>query len=117
MSASAFSLSSLYRAERFEIIQGETVRGGRKSGPSHQFCASCMSWMFTIPEKLTEFVNVRSSMLEDGRAHRPYVDMFRAEGFGWAQTGAPRVFDAAADLDDFPAVLEEYSQWNGRVTE
>ena len=117
MSASAFSLSSLYPAERFELTEGETVRGGRKSGPNHRFCASCMSWLFTIPEKLTDFVNVRSSTLDDAAAHRPFVDMFLSEGFEWVATGAPRRYDTAPEQADFPAVMAAYSKWDRRVTE
>ncbi|MGI8706358.1 MAG: GFA family protein [Sphingomicrobium sp.] len=117
MSASAFSLSSLYPADRFELLEGEPVIGGLKGATRHYFCPSCMTWLYTVPEGLEGFVNVRSSMIEGAEAHRPFVDMFRGEGFAWAQSGAERSFDAMPEEDEVPALLAAYAEWNGRVTQ
>ena len=117
MSASAFSLSSLYPADRFEVLEGEPIIGGLKGATKHYFCRSCMSWLYTTPEGLEGFVNVRSSMLEGAGTHRPYVDMFRSEGFDWAQSGAPRSFDTMPGEDEVPALLAAYSEWDGRVSQ
>lgn len=115
MTASAYSLSSLYPADRFALTSGETVRGGLQVGPDHRFCAQCMSWLYTVPEGLEEFVNVRSPLLENAPGHRPYVDVFRAEGMPWASSGAVRSFETMPQESEFPELMAEYAAWDGRV--
>jgi hypothetical protein len=64
MTASAFSLSALYPSNRFKITSGEPVIGGLRGATRHYFCAYCMSWLFTRPEGMDEFVNVRVTMMD-----------------------------------------------------
>jgi hypothetical protein len=115
MTGSAYSLSSLYPADRFSVKAGDTVRGGMKSGPNHQFCPSCMSWMYTVPEGMDGFVNVRATMFDDAAEHRPYVEMCRSEALPGAATGAVRSYDQFPDESEFPELLAGYAQWDERV--
>ena len=115
MSSSAFSLSSLYPADRFQVENGETVRGGVGTGPSHMFCPTCMSWLFTMPEGLEGFVNVRSTMFEDATEHRPFIETYRAEGFDWASSGAARTYETAPEDSEFSDLVTAYGEWDGRV--
>ena len=57
MTASAFSLTTIYPSAAFAVTTGEPVIGGLR-GPSahHFFCPSCMSWMFTRPQGMDEIV-------------------------------------------------------------
>ena len=115
MTGGAFSLSSLYPAERFAVTQGETVRGGMKSGPDHQFCPECMSWLFTVPERLEGLVNVRSPMFEKAAEHRAYLEMFRGEALPGAVSGAPRSYDTFPQENEYPQLMASYAEWDGRV--
>jgi len=73
MTGSAFSLSALYPIDRFKLILGEPVIGGLHAPElRHYFCASCMSWLFTRPAALKEFVNVRATRLDDAQSFRPF---------------------------------------------
>jgi hypothetical protein len=117
MTGGAYSLSSLYPAERFVTIEGETVRGGMKSGPDHRFCPECMSWLFTVPEGLESFVNVRSAMFNDAPEHRPYVEMCRSEGLPGAVSGAVRSYEGFPQESEFPVLIADYAAWDGRVKE
>jgi hypothetical protein len=65
MSSSAYSLSAAVPAESFEITQGERLVGGLHGASRHMFCGYCMTWMFTRPEGLDWFVNIRSTFLDD----------------------------------------------------
>ena len=115
MSGSAFSLSSLYPADRFAVSAGEPVRGGVGTGPSHMFCAKCMSWLFTVPEGLEQFVNVRSVMFDDASDHRPFMETYTADRLGWASAGAELGFETMPADDQFPRLLADYAAWEGRV--
>ena len=117
MTGGAYSVSSFYPAERFSVTQGETVRGGLKSGPDHQFCPSCLSWMFTRAEQIEGFVNVRSTMFDGASEHRPYVEMFRSEALPGAASGAARSYDAFPEEREFPQLIASYAEWDGRVKE
>jgi hypothetical protein len=114
MTGGAFSLSSLYPAERVEI-EGETVRGGLKAGPDHRFCASCMSWLFTIPDGFEGFVNVRSPNFADADQHRPYVEMWTGEALPGVQSGAEVKFQTVPDEAEFGELMAGYAEWDGRV--
>ncbi|MFL6764395.1 MAG: GFA family protein [Sphingomicrobium sp.] len=115
MTGGAYSLSSLYPAERFEVTQGETVRGGLKSGPDHRFCAECMSWIWTVPEGLEAFVNVRAPMFDDAPGHRPYVEMCVNEALPGAASGAARSYEGFPQESEFPELIGEYAAWDGKI--
>lgn len=115
MTGGAYSASSLYRAERFAVTKGRTVRGGMKTGPNHQFCPDCMSWMFTVPEGLEEFVNVRSTMFDDAMKHRPYLEMCRSEALPGAASGAVRSYEGFPQESEFPELIAGYAEWGRRV--
>ena len=117
MTGGAYSVSSLYPAERFALTQGETVRGGLKSGPDHRFCPECMSWMYTVADELEGFVNVRSTMFDDAAEHRPYVEMCMSEALPGAASGAARSYEGFPQQSDFPKLLDDYAAWDGRVKE
>jgi hypothetical protein len=117
MTGGAFSVSSFYPADRFAVTQGETVRGGMKIGPDHQFCPECMSWLFTTAKEIEGFVNVRSTMFDDAAQHRPYVEVYRGEGMPEATSGAPHCYEGFPPESEFPVLIAEYGAWDGRVKE
>ena len=110
MTASAFSLSALYPSAAFEIVEGDPVVGGLRGADKHMFCPSCMSWLFTRPAGLDDFVNVRASMLDDARAFRPFLETYTSEMLPWAQTGAVHSFEKFPPQEQFPALLAEYAK-------
>ena len=116
MTASAFSLNSVYSAERFELVEGHTVLGGLRGATKHHFCASCMSWLFTVPDGMEGYVVVRSTLLVRAGEHRPFADMWRSEGLEWAESGAGRRFDTVPGENEFPQLVASYASWDGRVT-
>ena len=117
MTGGAYSVSSLYPAERFSVTNGATVRGGLKTGPNHQFCPDCLSWMFTFPEALEGFVNIRSTMFDDAVKHRPYVEMCRAEALPGTASGAARSYDGFPQESEFPELIADYAAWDKGVKE
>ena len=104
-------MSSLYPAEAFEVTEGETVLGGLKGATRHHFCPSCMSWLFTRPEGLNAFVNVRSPLFADPACHRPYIDMYHREALPGADSGAIERFDTAPKEDEFSTLMSAYAAW------
>jgi hypothetical protein len=115
MSASAFSLNSLYPEDRFEVTAGEPVLGGIKGTSRHYFCPSCMTWVFTRPDALDGFVNARSAMFELAADHRPFMETYASEAVGWATTGAERSFEGVPQENQFSELLGAYAEWDGRV--
>ena len=114
MASSAFSLTSLYPADRFELLQGNTVLGGLKGETRHHFCGSCMSWLFTRADAIGPFVNVRPTMLDDASRHRPFVDVFLGEGLPWVRSGAERRYDAMPAESEFDELTAAYAAWDQR---
>ena len=110
MTASAFSLSSLHPSSALEITAGEPVIGGLRGATRHYFCPSCMSWLFTRPEGWDDVVNIRSTLLENARSYRPFMETYTREKLAWATTDAPHSFDTFPPPDDFPALLTKFGQ-------
>jgi hypothetical protein len=115
MTGGAYSLSSFYPADRFRVASGRTARGGKKTGPDHEFCPQCMSWMFTTAKEIEGFVNVRSTMFDDAALHRPFVEMFLAEAVPGATSGAVRSYQGFPEESEFPQLIAAYGTWDGRV--
>ncbi|MGB3200826.1 MAG: GFA family protein [Nodosilinea sp.] len=110
MTASAFSLSTLYPSSGFNVTQGEPAIGGLHGATRHYFCAHCMSWLFTRPEGMDDFVNVRSTMLEDAQSYRPFIETYTDEKLPWATTPAVHSYEKFPQPADFPALLGEFAK-------
>jgi hypothetical protein len=111
MTASAFSLSSLFPSNSFEVTSGEPVIGGLHRATRHFFCPHCMSWLFTRPEGMDDLVNVRATLLDDARGYRPFVETFTSEMLPWAKTGAVHSFAKFPPPEQFPVLLAEFAEW------
>jgi hypothetical protein len=110
MTASAFSLSALYPSQNFEVLQGEPVIGGLHGPTRHFFCPHCMSWLFTRPEGMDEFVNVRSPLLEDPGRLVPFIETYTSEKLPWATTPAVHSFEKLPPVDRYPELAAEFAQ-------
>jgi hypothetical protein len=110
MTASAFSLSVLYPSQNFELLHGEPVIGGLRGAARHFFCPHCMSWLFTRPEGMDEFVNVRTTMLEDPSRFPPFVETWISEALPWARTPAIHSFEKLPPMERYPELAAEFAQ-------
>jgi hypothetical protein len=110
MTASAFSLSSLYPRSSFEVTEGEPAIGGLHGATRHFFCPHCMSWLFTRPEGLDEFVNVRATMLDDARDFTPFIETYTCEALPWARTPAVNSFEKFPPMERYAALVEEFAR-------
>ena len=109
MSSSAFSLSAAIPAEGFEVIAGEPVIGGLHGATRHYFCPHCLTWMFTRPEVMDWFVNLRSTMLDDTSGVAPFVETFTSEKLPWAATSAVHSYEAFPPMEAFGGLIEEFA--------
>ena len=110
MSSSAFSLSAAIPAEGFEVIAGEPVIGGLHGATRHYFCPHCLTWMFTRPEGMDWFVNLRSTMLDDTNGVAPFVETFTSEKLAWAATSAVHSYEAFPPMEAFAGLIQEFAE-------
>lgn len=109
MTASAFSLSSLYPSGALSITQGKPAIGGLRGASQHLFCADCMTWLFTRPEGMDDFVNIRSTLLDDAASHRPFIETYTQEKLQWVTTGARHSFATLPEESAFPELLAAFA--------
>src|SRR5690606_4787188 len=93
----------------FAVTRGEPVIGGLHGAARHYFCDYCMSWLFTRPEGMSDFINVRSTMLADAQHYKPFVETFLDEKLDWAVTGAVHGFNRFVPEEMYAELLEEYA--------
>jgi len=110
MTASAFSLSALFPSEGFHVTKGEPVIGGLHGATRHFFCPHCMSWIFTRPEGLDQFVNVRTTMLDVAGPYAPFIETYTSEKLPWATTPAIHSFERFPAMELFGSFLAEYAE-------
>lgn len=109
MTGSAFSLSVAIPSDGFEVTRGEPVIGGLHGATRHYFCPHCMSWMFTRPEGMDWFVNLRATMLDDAGWYTPYIETWTGEKLPWATTAAVHSYAALPPLEDYEGLLRDYA--------
>lgn len=109
MTGSAFSLSAAIPAEGFTVTQGEPVIGGLHGPSRHYFCPHCLSWLFTRPEGLDHFVNIRSTMLDDPAWSVPFIETFTSEKLAWATTPAVHSYETFPPMEAYGHLVAEYA--------
>lgn len=110
MSASAYSLSAAIPSQGFAVIQGEPVVGGLHGASQHMFCPRCMSWVFTRPEGMDWFVNIRPTMLDDVSWFTPFIETWTSEKLPWATTAAVHSYEALPGFDEYAKLTAAYAQ-------
>jgi len=114
MTSSAFSLSVAIPVAGFSVVAGDPVIGGLHGASRHYFCGYCMSWMFTKPEGLDGFVNVRSTLLEQGRDLAPFFETWTSEKLPWVTTPAKHSYPALPELSEYEGLIAEYEKLGAR---
>ncbi len=110
MSASAFSLSLVIPDSGFKVITGNPVIGGLHGATQHYFCPSCMSWLFTHPESLDGFVNLRVSMLNEHSWFVPFIEVWTKESLPWANTSAVYSFATQPEFKEYSRLIGELAR-------
>jgi len=113
MASSAFSLTAMVPVEGFAVTECVTVVGGIHGEQlEHNFCAWCMSWMFTRIAGM-DFVNVRPTLMDDTAWFRPYIETCTATKLPFAGTGAVESFVEFPAPEEFGPLMERYRVWAG----
>jgi hypothetical protein len=110
MTSSAFSLSAAIPVDGFTVTKGEPVIGGLHGPDRHYFCSHCMSWMFTRPEGLDWFVNLRPTMLDDPSWSKPFIETWTSEKLPWATTAALHSYETLPAMEEFHGLIEGYAE-------
>jgi hypothetical protein len=110
MTSSAYSLGSGYPADAFEVVNGEPIIGGLHGPTRHFFCSHCMSWIFTRPEGMNNFVNVRTTLLDQPPQEAPFIETFTSEALPWAKTGAKHSFEGFPPMESYAPLMEEFAR-------
>lgn len=108
MTASAFSLSAAIPSDGFTVTQGEPVIGGLHGATRHYFCPHCLSWMFTRPEGMDWFVNLRTTMLDQPQELPPFIETWTGEKLPWVTTGAAHSYQALPPMEAFEGLVKDY---------
>lgn len=109
MTASAFSLSVAIPSAGFQVTSGEPVIGGLHGPTRHSFCPHCMSWLFTRPEGIDFFVNVRSTMLDERVWDTPFIETWTSERLPWATTPARHSYSGFPPPEAYETLIAEFA--------
>lgn len=109
MTGSAFSLSTGTTLSQFRLSEGETVIGGLHGEPKHCFCDYCKSWLYTTLEAVGDFVNVRTTMLDDVPQDAPFIETCTAEKLPWVRTGARHSYEGQPAMNVYGELMQEFA--------
>ena len=114
MASSAYSLTMMVPEDGFAVTTGEPVLGGLKAeAVQHFFCPSCLTWVYSKPQRIAGFVNLRASMLDDTSDIAPFMETWTSEKLAFAETGAARSFPQFPPPEEFGALLAAFAEWKG----
>jgi len=97
-------------SEGFAVVKGEPVIGGLGGASGHHFCPHCKSWMFTRPEGMDWFVNLRPTMLDDPSWFAPFIETWTREKLPWATTTAVHSFETVPGFEEFDGLIAGYAE-------
>jgi len=112
MSASAYSLSEGYPSGAFRLVRGEPVIGGIHGATRHYHCDYCKSWLYTEPEGVEDFVNVRSTMFDKVRSEPPFVETHVGEALPWAGAHGQHRYETLPEMDEWPRLIRQFAERN-----
>lgn len=69
-----------------------------------------MTWMYTLPEGIDAFVNLRPSMLDDRSWYVPYIETYRREALPWAKTQAVYSYAEFPEMSAYEGLIREYAE-------
>jgi len=67
-----------------------------------------MSWLFTRPEGIEAFVNVRSTLLDERNWDVPFIETCTSEKLPWASTPAKHSYERFPPPEDYETLVAEY---------
>lgn len=111
MTGSAYSLSAAIPAQGFRVTRGEPVIGALHGPTRHFYCAHCKSWLFTRPEGMDFFVNVRPTMLAEAVWTQPFIETCTSEKLAWASTPARHSFAQYPAPDLYQPLMAEFADY------
>lgn len=91
------------------MTSGDPVIGGLHGASRHYFCGFCMSWLFTKPEGIDFFVNVRSTMLAGHAWSEPFIETCTSEKLDWAYTPARHSYAEFPPPEAYERLIAEFA--------
>ena len=74
-----------------------------------------MSWLFTRPEGIDWFVNIRTTMLDEPARFPPFIETFTSEKLPWATTSAVHSFETFPPFEAYEGLTREYADHLSRT--
>jgi hypothetical protein len=68
-----------------------------------------MSWMFTWPEGMDFFVNLRATMLDDPRDFTQFIEPWTREKLPWATTPAIHSYETLPAFEEYEGLTKEFA--------
>ena len=60
-------------------------------------------------EGVEDFVNVRSTMFDQPRTEKPFVEVYVGEALFWAVIDAAKSYDALPAVDEWPGLIQQFA--------
>lgn len=111
LTASAFSLTTMFSSDSFSYI-GDLIKGGNRSSERvHYFCKSCLNFVFSEINGATHRINLRTSILDEASQFEPFIETMTDQKMPWVRIPAVHSFTRyPKSLDELQMLMNEYSK-------
>lgn len=111
LSASAYSLTTLFPSDSFSCT-GELIKGGlASSGRTHYFCKSCLNFIYSQIAGADQRINLRTSVLNEAASFEPFIELMTDEKMPWADVPAVHSFPQYPEsLGELQALMDAFSK-------
>ena len=109
LTASAFSLTTMFPYDSFSS-KGELFKGGlRLSGRDHYFCKSCGNFIYSEIGGSGQRINLRTSILNDAASFEPFVELMTDEKMQWVTVPTKQSYKQSPNsLEELKTLMDEY---------
>src|SRR5262245_12404943 len=115
LTSGPYSLTLMLPASGFEVLEGDTEIGAlHRAETAHHFCAYCKNWLYTSGIAGGQFVNFRSTMLDDASWVTPFVESNISEKLPDVVSGAKRSLEGFHPPDQYGPLMAAYAEAGAR---
>ncbi|MEO0487239.1 MAG: GFA family protein [Pseudomonadota bacterium] len=110
LTASAFSMTTMFPAEGVEITGPLTLGALKTPGRAHYYCASCLGFVYSQLDAAAWRVNVRTMALDQAERFPPFLEVMTVDSLAWVKLPVRHSFETVpGSAEELRGIMQEFA--------